>query len=93
MEVKPRLDKPHQITRAYSLLSEMCEELSQSITSKAALLYPDLVDVLQYLNQDTLMRQYQEIHSGRLCPNHQRLRLIVVVHTSTLTHELTGWSL
>ncbi|XP_063871498.1 uncharacterized protein LOC135106420 isoform X3 [Scylla paramamosain] len=74
MELMPRLTKQHQITKAYNLLSQMCEELSQRVTSKAALLYPDLIDVLQHLDQETLMRQYQEINSGRLCPNHQKLR-------------------
>ncbi|XP_045126052.1 uncharacterized protein LOC123513172 isoform X2 [Portunus trituberculatus] len=74
MEMMSSLTKQDQITKAYSLLSQMCEELSQRVTSKAALLYPDLVDVLQHLDQETLMRQYQEVNSGRLCPNHQKLR-------------------
>ena len=74
VEMKSSLAKQHQITKAYSLLSQLCEELNQRVIPKAALLYPDLVDVLQYLDQETLVRQYQEIDSGRLCPNHQRLR-------------------
>lgn len=74
MEVKSRMPLPDQKTKAYNLLSQMCDELSRRITSKAALLYPSLVEVLGELELETLLQLYQQINNGRLCPHHQRLR-------------------
>ena len=74
MEMKSRLSMAEQETNTYNLLDEMCDELKISITSKAALLYPSLVEALGHLELEKLLQIHQQINSGRLCPHHQRLR-------------------
>lgn len=81
--MKSRMPLADQKTKAYNLLNQMCDELSRRITSKAALLYPSLVEVLGQLELETLLQLYQQTNNGRICPHHQRLRwpvLLVFCH-------------
>lgn len=73
-EMKSKLPISDQKAKLYNLLGQMCDELSRSITSKAALLYPRIVEGIGHLEHDTLLQLYQQINNGRLCPHHQRLR-------------------
>ncbi|XP_071522346.1 uncharacterized protein [Panulirus ornatus] len=62
--------------KVHGLLDQLCVEMSQRVTSKAALTYPHLVSELKHLPKEMLIQLHKEVNTGRICPDHQRIKSV-----------------
>ncbi|XP_042237641.1 uncharacterized protein LOC121876526 isoform X2 [Homarus americanus] len=72
--VHPSTSVMDHTVKVHRLLSELCTELGQRVTLKAAVAYPHLLSEMKYLPKEMLVQLFTEVNTGKICSDHRRVR-------------------